>query len=68
MQRNFIQSISLEIERDEMDSYNLIIITKKLTFAPQNINRKNNRNEGHAHIYINEKYFHLIENYGESYV
>ena len=38
---------------DKMDGFNLIISTSNFIFSPQNVNEKNNGNEGHAHIYIN---------------
>ena len=59
-------TVSFELFEDKMDGFNLIINTSNFIFSPQNVNEKNNGNEGHAHIYINgtkfrqySPYFHI---------
>ena len=59
-------TLSFELFEDKMDGFNLIINTSNFIFSPQNVNEKNNGNEGHAHIYINgtkfrqySPYFHI---------
>lgn len=38
---------------DEMDGYNVQILTQNFTFTPSAINKDVVANEGHAHLYIN---------------
>ncbi|MFW2590221.1 hypothetical protein [Sagittula sp. SSi028] len=38
---------------DEMDGYNVQILTRNFTFTPSAINKDVVANEGHAHLYIN---------------
>jgi len=59
-------TLSIKIEKDAMSGYNLTLLTTNFKFAPENVNKKNNGNEGHAHIYINGQkyrqyspYFHI---------
>ena len=61
--------IKLKLEKDTMDGFNLIIKTSNFTFAPEKVNQTNDANEGHAHIYINDRkirqyspYFHISNN------
>ena len=58
--------IELKVQKDVMDGFNLVIVTRNFQFAPKRVNQANSVNEGHAHIYINEEkirqyspYFHL---------
>ena len=58
--------IELKVQKDVTDSFNLVIVTRNLQFAPKRVNQANGVNEGHANIYINEEeirqyspYFHL---------
>ncbi len=58
--------LNLKMEKDKMDGYNLNIKVSNFTFAPENVNGKNQDNQGHAHIYINgnkirqySPFFHL---------
>lgn len=45
---------------DEMDGYNVQILTQNFTFTPSAINKDVVANEGHAHLYINgEKIFRV---------
>lgn len=61
--------VKLEITKDKMSGWNLLIRTKNFRFTPENVNQENKVGEGHAHLYINgQKYarvyspsFHLPE-------
>jgi len=62
-------TLDFEINQDAKDGYNLVIKTTNFKFTPENVNKANNGNEGHAHIYINDvkyrqysPYFHLSNN------
>ena len=62
-------AIKLKLEKDMVDGFNLTIKVNNFTFAPERVNQKNDANEGHAHIYINDRkirqyspYFHIPNN------
>ena len=58
--------IQLKVDKDNMDGFNLSIVTRNFRFTPKKVNQTNSPNEGHAHVYINgdkirqySPYFHL---------
>ncbi|MCB1677041.1 MAG: hypothetical protein KDI01_12180 [Halioglobus sp.] len=48
-----IPTVSLAVEPDKMDGFNLEVLTENFTFAPERVNTDAVANEGHAHIYVN---------------
>ncbi|MFZ2593631.1 MAG: hypothetical protein WAX38_02540 [Minisyncoccia bacterium] len=50
-----IPSVAIEVLKDTKDGYNLHVFTKNFTFTPENVNAKPVDNEGHAHLFINDK-------------
>ena len=56
-------TLNVTLEKDAMSGYNLFILTTNFEFAPENVNQKNNGNEGHAHIYINGQKFRQYSPY-----
>lgn len=60
-------AIELSVEQDAMDGWNVLLRLKDFNFSPQTVNKDNQFNAGHAHLYVNgEKrsrlyapYFHL---------
>lgn len=52
--------VKLEITKDKMSGWNLLIHTKNFRFTPENVNQKNKAGEGHAHLYINGEKFARI--------
>jgi hypothetical protein len=60
-----IPSVDIEMTKDVKDGYNLHIKTENFTFTPENVNTQNIDNQGHAHIFINDK--KLTRVYGNWY-
>lgn len=57
-------SVKVFLEKDTKAGYNLHIETQNFTFTPENVNKENVMNEGHAHIFINgEKVGRLYGNW-----
>ena len=46
--------ISLNIEKDSMDGYNIHLILNNFTITPENAGKENIDNEGHLHLYVND--------------
>ncbi|MEZ5352862.1 MAG: hypothetical protein R2762_09520 [Bryobacteraceae bacterium] len=50
-----IPSITLHFVPDQMDGYNLYIETQNFRFTPEAVNTEPVSNEGHAHLYVNQR-------------
>lgn len=47
-------TIEIKLHPDEKKGYNLQLITENFEFAPHNVNKAHQANQGHAHLYIND--------------
>lgn len=45
--------VEIRLTRDDADGFNLQLMVKNFRFTPENANRTNVANEGHAHLYLN---------------
>jgi hypothetical protein len=50
-----VPEVSIEMVPDTMSGWNLHITTKNFTFAPERVNTAVLPNEGHTHLYIDDK-------------
>ena len=50
-----IPAVNVTVEKDAMSGWNLSLKLTNFKFAPHNVNKAVNHNEGHAHIYVNGK-------------
>lgn len=50
-----VPSVTIEAIKDTKDGYNIRIDTENYIFNPESVNEENVQNEGHAHIYVNDK-------------
>lgn len=60
-----VPSVDLIVHPDAIKGWNLEVKVSNFKFAPENINKKSNSKEGHAHLYINGK--KLTRLYGSWY-
>lgn len=49
---NSAPTIEISITKDKMAGWNFKVITKNFTFTPDQVNKENILNTGHAHIFI----------------
>ncbi|MBF2056332.1 MAG: hypothetical protein IGQ45_03705 [Cyanobacterium sp. T60_A2020_053] len=52
-QNDKIPQVKLTISPDKIKGWNLQITTTNFKFAPENLDKNSNPNEGHGHLYIN---------------
>lgn len=45
--------LSLVVEKDAVDGWNVTLVTEDFTFAPTQVNGPHMPNTGHAHLYVN---------------
>lgn len=57
--------VRLAVTKDAKMGYNLRVVTRDFTWAPQNASSKHKMGEGHAHLYIDGK--KITRLYGEWY-
>jgi hypothetical protein len=50
-----VPGVDLLVYKDTMKGWNLELKTTNFKFAPETVNQSSNINEGHAHLYINDK-------------
>lgn len=50
-----VPEVDLIVHQDTMKGWNLEIKVNNFKFAPETVNQNSNPNEGHAHLYINDK-------------
>ncbi len=50
-----VPAISVRIEPDPVQGWNLYVGTANFTFTPENVNGESSPTEGHGQLYINEK-------------
>lgn len=55
--------ITMEITKDAVSGYNIHLMTKHFTFAPQRASGDHVEGEGHAHVYVNDE--KITRLYGE---
>ncbi|MEM1378189.1 MAG: hypothetical protein AAGG69_12460 [Pseudomonadota bacterium] len=56
-------TVALEVTRDTMSGWNVVLDTERFTFSVDNVNGEHVPNEGHGHIYINgERYARIYGN------
>ena len=59
-----VPDVDLIVHKDPVNGWNLEIKLDNFAFAPENINRENQPNEGHAHLHINgEKVTRIYSNW-----
>ena len=46
--------ISLNIEKDSMDGYNIFFVLNNFKITPENVGKENIDNEGYLQIYVND--------------
>ena len=62
---NKVPEVKIEMIKDKVSGWNLLVKTKNFTFTPEKVNQAPIQNQGHAHIYIDgEK---LTRLYGNAY-
>lgn len=47
-------SVKVRVVPDEVKGYNLFLTTKGFRWAPENVNTKHRKGEGHAHLYVDD--------------
>jgi hypothetical protein len=57
--------ITLKVEPDALQGYNVFVETKAFTWAPEHVNRKFVKGEGHAHLYVDD--VKVTRMYGPAY-
>ncbi len=50
-----VPGVDLFVYQDSMKGWNLELKLTNFKFAPETVNQSSNPNEGHAHLYINDK-------------
>ncbi|NEP81396.1 MAG: hypothetical protein F6K39_26460 [Okeania sp. SIO3B3] len=50
-----VPKVDLVADKDTMKGWNLELKLTNFKFAPETVNQSSNPNEGHAHLYINDK-------------
>ena len=50
-----VPEVDLLVYKDTMKGWNLELKITNFKFAPETVNQSSNINEGHAHLYINDK-------------
>ena len=50
-----VPQVDLIVHKDMMKGWNLEVKLTNFKFAPETVNQDSNPNEGHAHLYINDK-------------
>jgi len=47
-----LPDVSLNVEQDAMNGWNVHIVSENFTFTPEKVNQAPSANEGHAHIFV----------------
>lgn len=50
-----VPAVTVRVERDEIEGWNLYVGTANFTFEPSKVNGESSPTTGHAHLYINDK-------------
>lgn len=50
-----VPAVTVRVEQDEIEGWNLYVGTANFTFEPTKVNGESSATAGHAHLYINDK-------------